>query len=128
MWEYKGHSFEGDVADADFSDRFEKVMQDISTSDREIAANAGTMRTGDVIRAQCKAVDDALDVLFGEGTAAAIFGGRANLIEHLDALADLAEWGIARKKEINDVANRYAQRYQNRAQRRKDKRRHESNH
>ena len=122
MWEYKGFQFEGDVADADFVDHFEQVMRKVKDTDDEIVKNSTQMSAGDVIRGQCKIVDEAFDELFGAGTSEKIFAGKVNMIEHLEALNALVEWGMARKKEINDAANRYAQRYQNRAQRRHKKR------
>lgn len=123
MWEYNGYTFEGDIADADFSDRFEEVMTKIRDTDRAVVEDAKNLTSGEVIRRQCRVVDEALDALFGDGTAKKIFGGRMNMLDHLEALDNLAQWAMARKKQINDTANRYTQRYQNRAQRRANKKR-----
>lgn len=53
------------------------------------------------------------DEIFGAGTAAKLFGGKMNVMEHLKAIEKVSEWAAGERKTLNDFTNRYTQRQQN---------------
>ena len=58
-------------------------------------------------------VNVCFDEIFGAGTAAKLFGGKMNVMEHLKAIEKVSEWAAGERKTLNDFTNRYTQRQQN---------------
>lgn len=106
-----GVTLTGDLMDADFMDVFESAM--IEMRDKAQAAkSAGYTRASDHYRAQCEVTNECLDKIFGEGTSEKIFGGRMNVMEHLEAMEQVNEWAMTERKRLNDFTNKYTQRQQ----------------
>lgn len=106
-----GVTLTGDLMDADFMDVFESAM--IEMRDKAQAAkSAGYTRASDHYRAQCEVTNECLDKIFGEGTSEKLFGGRMNVMEHLEAMEQVNEWAVTERKRLNDFTNKYTQRQQ----------------
>lgn len=106
-----GVTLTGDLMDADFMDAFESAM--IEMRDKAQAAkSAGYTRASDHYRAQCEVTNECLDKIFGEGTSEKLFGGRMNVMEHLEAMEQVNEWAMTERKRLNDFTNKYTQRQQ----------------
>ena len=104
-----GVTLTGDLMDADFMDVFESAM--IEMRDKAQAAkSAGYTRASDHYRAQCEVTNECLDKIFGEGTSEKLFGGRMNVMEHLEAMEQVNEWAMTERKRLNDFTNKYTQR------------------
>ena len=104
-----GVTLQGDYMDADFMEVFESAMRDvIATSEARKREQFPTVAAA--FRAQCEAVDDCIDKIFGAGTAAKVFQGKANVREHFQAIEDLGTWAASERKNFNDFTNRYTQR------------------
>ena len=102
---------EGDLMDADFMEKFETAM--VKMRDSALEAKRQSFPTAAAnYRAQCEVVNTCLDEIFGDGTAAAVFQGKMNVMDHLKAIEKISEWANAEKKALNDFTNRYTQRQQ----------------
>ena len=102
---------EGDVMDADFIEKFEISMRKMH--DAALESKTKHFETiADNYRAQCDIVNTCFDDIFGAGTAAKLFGGKANVREHLLAIDAVGKWSAAERKALNDLTNRYTQRQQ----------------
>ena len=102
---------EGDLMDADFMEKFETAM--VKMRDSALEAKRQSFPTAAAnYRAQCEVVNTCLDEIFGDGTAAAVFQGKMNVMDHLKAIEKISEWANAEKKALNDFTNRYPQRQQ----------------
>lgn len=104
-----GKALDGDFYDADFIARYEDAtrrMYDRATAQKE--QQFGSL--AEAYRAQCAIAEDYMDAIFGDGTSAQLFGGRANLKEHMQAIADLTAAFRKTKKETDDFVSQYTQR------------------
>lgn len=102
---------EGDLHDADFMEKFENAMIKMRDT-AQAAKTAGYTTAAAHYRAQCEVVNTCLDEIFGDGTAAAVFQGKMNVMDHMKAIEKISEWANAEKKVLNDFTNRYTQRQQ----------------
>jgi len=76
IWYINGHEFELDLHDADVNERFERVFDEMSETEKSLPK---TGKGSDMIRAYCKMLDDVYDALFGNGSADKISGGKKNV-------------------------------------------------
>ena len=106
-----GVTLTGDLMDADFMDAFEGAMLEMRDK-AQAAKTAGYTRASDHYRAQCEVTNECLDKIFGEGTSEKLFGGRMNVMEHLEAMEQVNEWAMTERKRLNDFTNKYTQRQQ----------------
>lgn len=103
---------EGDLMDADFMEKFETAM--VKMRDSALEAKRQSFPTAAAnYRAQCEVVNTCFDEIFGAGTAAKLFGGKMNVMDHLKAIEKVSEWAAGERKALNDLTNRYTQRQQN---------------
>ena len=103
---------EGDLMDADFMEKFETAMIKMrDTAQQKRSENFPTAAAN--YRAPCEGVNTCFDEIFGTGTAAKLFGGKKNVMEHLKAIEKVSDWAAGERKTLNDFTNRYPQRQQN---------------
>lgn len=100
-----------EIYDADVAERYEKALDDVIKKTRNLTG----LKTSAVIRKQCEFIFELFDILFGEGTAKKVFGGKANLLVCMKSFEELIEYCNSQKQELDKLANKYSV---NRAQRR----------
>lgn len=104
-----GHILEADFLDADFMERFE-VSTQAMMDQIEVLKTQKRSSAAEGLRTQCRLVEDCFDGIFGEGTAAMIFGGRMNLLDHLEAFAVLTDSRKDSEAEVDAFTNKYLKR------------------
>lgn len=100
--EINGVMLEFDVLDADIAEKYERALLAMD-QEADRLDEQGDMSLADNIRAQCRAIFDFFNAVFGEGTDKAIFGERVNLRICMDAY-----------DQVVDTANRQRIQYENR--------------
>lgn len=94
-----------DFLDADNMEKFEKYAQKVKdTCDRR---EKEEMPMSQAIREECEIIDEFFDKVFGEGVANKIFKGKKNLMEHVNAFADIVDEKIKQQKSIESMYDRY---------------------
>ena len=104
-----GKELEGDFFDADFMERYETATRDMHNKATD-ARDRKYEKVADAFREQCTVAREYFDRIFGNGTSKELFGDKMNLIDHMEAIAELTECAAGAKKEINDLTNKYTQR------------------
>lgn len=102
-----GHELEFDFCDADQMEAYEREAGRASArvQDQSLYEGKGA---AEGIRAQCGILDEFFDNMFGAGTAAGLFRGKANLREHLEAFAAVSEAAAEGAREILAIQERYS--------------------
>lgn len=105
-----------DFLDADDVERFEEEAKKVK-EDCEIK-NKKEMTYAQIIREECKVIDNFFDNVFGNGVSFKIFRGKNNLEEHIKAFGDIVNEKVEQQKRLQNTYNRYQpsreQRRQNR--------------
>lgn len=96
-----GTGLELDVTDADQLEAIEAAMKSVSEAMNSDALSK--MDAPDMIRAQCHAVFSAFNMIFGDGTDTAVFGGRCSLLEAMEAFGCLVSEIENQKKFVEDM-------------------------
>lgn len=109
-----GVELEYDFFDADQLEAYERENQKVADDIKEPTQYKGKS-TADSLRIQCRIVDNFFDALFGAGTARKIFKGKANIRDHMEAFAIMAQGAVNARKEFDAIEDKYAP---NRAERR----------
>lgn len=110
MIEINGVQFEGDWADANFAENAEDAIQELVEKSKKTQQTYKGNRGSALMREFCAEIDDMFDRAFGDGASEAIFGGRANILEHMKAYQEFAEGRNGALKQVSDIANQYVQR------------------
>lgn len=102
--------------DADDIERFEreaeKVRQECEIKGKE------KMSYSQVIREECRIINNFFDNVFGEGVSEKLFGNKSNLEDHIKAFEDIVKQKIEQQKGLESTFERYQP---NREQRRYNK-------
>lgn len=106
-----------DVADALVMEHYEAALDKVQKKANEISKNSSGKRRSELIRAQCKAVFEFLDEVFGEGTAEKVFGESVNLRICLDAFDAVVS-------EVNKLEDKITQRYKSKYENRQPQKNH----
>ena len=93
-----------DIFDADTAEAFETQLERV----RQAAEASAAMKPSQAIRAQCQAVYDCFDALFGEDARREIFGETVNLRECLSAFGALVQGASAQRDEVTQLMAQYA--------------------
>lgn len=101
---------------ADDIERLEEAIKKVKEKTEEYKGQEITL--SEMIRKECKALDEFFDTVFGEGTSAKIFEGRMDLQEHSELFVEVANEKIKQTRSMQDFYNRYMP---NREQRRNNK-------
>lgn len=112
-----GIELELNLLDADTAEQFESAVHNY------IAATAAIKdqhieRVPDQIRAQCHAIFDFTDAVFGENTHHKIFGEKCDLVQCIDVYEAILNEKRNQEEQFNQRLQKYLP---NRAQRRADK-------
>ena len=94
-----------DFLDADDVERFEKEAQKIK-EECELK-NKKEMSYSEIIKEECKIIDNFFDNVFGEGISEKIFKGKKNLNEHIKVFEDIINEKINKQKELQNTFERY---------------------
>lgn len=78
----KGMDFDVNLLDFDTAKAYEDSIKKIDDLSKKWQKPDANLRLTDIISKGCKTVDDAIDSLFGAGTAKKLFNGKKDLIEH----------------------------------------------
>lgn len=112
--EVLGMELEYDFFDADLLEKYEDENEKVQDRIQDKTQYEGK-RTAEVLRIQCKIVDDFFDALFGDGTSRKMFGGKSNIKSHMEAFAQVAEAAMSCNSELAAITDKYNP---NRAERR----------
>lgn len=111
-----------DVADALEMERYEKANDTVSAKMKQLDTNG--KRRSELIRAQCTAVFEFFDEVFGNGTAKKVFGDSVNLTACINAYEAVI---VAVNKLDKAVGEQYKAKLGNRQQRRNKHKNHYNN-
>lgn len=102
--------------DADDIERFEKeakkVRQECEIKGKE------EMSYSQLIREECRIINNFFDNVFGEGVSEKLFGNKSNLEDHIKAFEDIVQEKIEKQRGLQNTFDRYQP---NREQRRYNK-------
>lgn len=114
---------QADFLDADFMEVFENALTKMQKRANEAKTKKWESNTK-AMREICDYINVFFDEVFGEGTSEKIFGGKANVGDHFDALEAVYDERDRVNGKLANARNKYIQRqagYQNRQQRRHGK-------
>ena len=106
--EINGVTLQADFMDADFMEVFEPAIYEMRES-----INASKTMKGSVAakyKVMNQVVETFFDTVFGEGISDSIFQGSKNVMEHLEAVAQIEELQRNERKQFNNLSNKYTQR------------------
>lgn len=98
-----------EISNYDISVKYENELSKVQ---KIINDSINLTKRSDVIKAQCTAIFDFFDVMFGLGTAKAVFGDKTNLVVSMRAFDEVVQ-GILQKDradaaKINQLTNKYS--------------------
>ena len=120
VFEYNGSSYEFDVRDADYAERLENALREMSDVEKTIPKDG---KASESIRAQCKMIKAFFDHCIGDGAGIAVCGEKNIITEHYAAYDAFLKLVRAQKSNILNAKNVFSQ-YSNRQQRRANKKSH----
>ena len=91
--------------DADDIERFEKEAEKVK-QECEIKGNE-EMSYSQVIREECRIINNFFDNVFGEGVSEKLFGNKSNLEDHIKAFEDIVKQKIEQQKGLESTFERY---------------------
>ena len=100
-----GKEFEMDVFEAGTAEKLENGLKKVQAA---CAPAQEAQNASDIIRAQCAAVFELFDSLFGEGTSKDVFGEKVSLTAALDAFDALIAEINRQKAEMTARTEKYA--------------------
>lgn len=104
MFTVNGKELDYDIFDADKADAYEQAMNTVVEKMAAIDKEKDDMSFAKAIRAQCEAVAECFDALFGEGAATMIFDGTVNLKTAIKSFEELVVGINDKKAEISAIA------------------------
>ena len=104
MFTVNGKELDYDIFDADKADVYEQAMNTVVEKMAAIDKEKDDMSFAKAIRAQCEAVAECFDTLFGEGAATMIFDGTVNLKTAIKSFEELVVGVNDKKAEISAIA------------------------
>lgn len=113
-----GVEIDYDFFDADNLEVYERENKRVSDRIKEPTQYEGKS-TADSLRIQCGIVDDFFNAVFGDGTADAIFHGKANIRDHMEAFGIVTDGAMQCRNELDAIEEKYSA---NRATRRQTER------
>lgn len=102
--------------DADDIERFEKEAEKVRQECQ--IKNKEEMSLSQVIREECRIINNFFDNVFGEGLSEKLFENKNNLEDHIKAFEDIVKQKIEQQKGLESTFERYQP---NREQRRYNK-------
>lgn len=111
-----GVTLELDLFDADVLESYQNLNQKVVAKVQDKTRYDG-MSTPDAFREQCKIIDEFFDEMFGIGTSQKLFGGKANIMKHMEAFAVVSKEAETANIQMDALKNKYAP---NRVQRRQE--------
>ena len=91
--------------DADDIERFEKeakkVRQECEIKGKE------EMSYSQLIREECRIINNFFDNVFGEGVSEKLFGNKSNLEDHIKAFEDIVQEKIEKQRGLQNTFDRY---------------------
>lgn len=94
-----------DFLDADDLERFENEAQKVTEECSK--SNEKELSHSQLIREECRIIDNFFNNVFGDGTADKLFKGKSNLNEHIKAFEDIANQKIAQQTSLKNTLERY---------------------
>lgn len=104
MFTVNGKELDYDIFDVDKADVYEQAMNAVVEKMAVIDKEKDDMSFAKAIRAQCEAVAECFDTLFGEGAAAMLFDGTVNLKTAIKSFEELVVGINDKKAEISAIA------------------------
>lgn len=111
--EIRGIELNFSFLDADDLEKFEKAAKKVADESKQ--AKEKILSMSDVIREECRIIDEFIDEVFGEGTAYKFFNGKKDLKEHIELFEELVKQKVMYEKDLNNTFYKYQP---NRAERR----------
>ncbi len=101
----RGVEVDFNFLDADDVERFEKEAEKVQYECKQ--KEKIEMSTSQIIREECKIINNFFDNVFGEGVSLEIFKGKSNLEEHIKAFEDIVKEKIEKQKDLQNTFDRY---------------------
>lgn len=114
IFEYNGCTYEFDLADADYSEKYENAIEAMSNEEKEIP-KAGKL--SEIYRAQCGLIKRFFDNALEEGAGSRICGEKDNVTACYTAYEAFLDFVREQRDSVLAAKNSIAK-YSNRAQRR----------
>lgn len=112
----KGIEVEFDFLDADSVEKMEKEFEKVK--EECIKKEKLELKVSEIIREECRIIDEFIDNVFGKGISEKIFNNKKNLKEHIEVFQEIAN---EKMKYQNDLTNTFYRYQPNREQRRNNK-------
>jgi hypothetical protein len=101
MIEINGVELELDLMDADVLDSVQDALENLTTESEQ------SERVGDMVRQPCITINTFFDAVFGEGASDAVFQGKMNLVDHMDAFTQIVSEIEKAPETINGQMDKY---------------------
>ena len=92
--------------DADDMERYDKAQTHIAERDA-LLKEQGELKTYEMIRWQCHSVFEFFNIIFGEGTDKAIFGGQTSLDVCFEVLAEFMAYVSKGSENVVKMTSKY---------------------
>jgi len=99
---YNGHSFVYDIADADEAEKYEAAIKKMGETEKSLPKD-GTISV--IYRAQCKYLKDFFDDILGAGAGEKVCGTKDNITTCYNAYIDFLRFIAAQRDSILDTRN-----------------------
>lgn len=114
IFRYNEKEYEFDIADADFSEKYEHAYEFMSETEKNIPKDG---KLSDMYRSQCAMIKRFLDDCLEEGAGEALCGERNNITLCYNAYGAFLDFVSAQRESVLSIKNTFSK-YSNRAQRR----------
>lgn len=111
MFTVNGKELDYDIFDVEKAKVFQAALNKAASDMAALEKDTESSTWADVIEAQCKAIAECFDTIFGNGEAARIFDGVLNLKLAMRSFQELIEGVNAKKAEIEDIAQAVTTKY-----------------
>ena len=92
-----------DIFDVEVCEKYEEALKKVENKDY-----SNCKGVTEIVKAQCEAVFEFLDTLFGEGTHKKVFGNKTNLKICFAAFDEVIQNVNEQSKELEKITNKYS--------------------
>ena len=110
IFEYNGYSFEYDLADADYSEKYENAIEIMGKEEKDIPK---TGKISEIYRAQCGMLKRFFDNVLGDGAGKKICGEKDNVTNHYTAYTAFLDFVSSQRDRVLSAKNSFSK-YSNR--------------
>lgn len=111
MVKIKGLEFDVSFTDADTVERYEEAAYEMKEAVADRNRFKG-MSTAEAMREQCRVMENYIDKTLDTNASDLLFGGRMDLLEHMEVCEELNARAAEARKAVADISNKYTQKQQ----------------